>query len=398
MDFHFSEKEEQFRAEIREFVKENLPPDYYGHRFEEEGEDEDWEFAMSISRKLARKKWLTISWPEEFGGMDASQWERAVFREEVGYWGIPGTSMGISGTSWVGPSLMLFGTKAQQEKYLPLIAAGEPDGVWCTAYSEPDSGSDLASLQTRAEKTGDEYIINGQKVWTSCAHRARWCWLACRTDPQTPKKHQGLSLMIVDMKSPGITVRPLRTIYGAHIFNEIFFNDVRVPVENLVGTENNGWAHLMQALAFERGGSINYSGMLRRFLDELIVHARDTGLFQKPEVRQKLADLAVAVEGLKVLAYDSIWKMSKGIKVIYESSRDKAAADRLHDKVSRVGLDILGAYAQLDPLHKNSRWTKLKGTLEHLYWVSPGLAIAAGTTNTQKNIAGQFGLQLPRAY
>jgi alkylation response protein AidB-like acyl-CoA dehydrogenase len=185
---------------------------------------------------------------------------------------------------------------------------------------------------------------------------------------------------------------------GAHIFNEIFFNDVRIPKENLVGVENNGWSHLMQALAFERGTSINYTGMLRRFLDELVVYAREQGLFRKPGVRQKLADLAVEVASLRLLAYDSIWKMSMGKKVIYESSRDKANSDRLHDKVSRVGLDILGAYALLDPLHKESRWTRIKGALEHLYYISPGLAIAAGTTNTQRNIVGQFGLQLPRAY
>jgi len=398
MEFRFTEKEERFRKEIREFVKENLPPGYFGHKYEEEGDDEAWAFAMKIAEKLAQKKWLTISWPEEFGGLGASLWEQAVFREEVGYWGIPGTTMGISGTGWVGPSLMRFGSREQQKKYLPLIATGQPDGVWCTAYSEPDSGSDLASLQTRAEKKGDDYILNGQKVWTSCAHRARWCWLACRTDPNAPKKHHGLSLMIVDMKSPGVTVRPLKNFVGSHIFNEIFFNDVKVPASNLVGVENKGWAQLMQALAFERGTSINYSGMHRRFLDELVMYSRETGLMQKTEIRHKLADLAMEVDMLKVLTYETIWKMNNGIEVIYEPSRDKATADILHEKMSRVGLEILGAFAQMDPLHKNTRWVKLKGAFEHMYYTCPAIAIAAGTTNTQRNIVGQFGLQLPRAY
>src|SRR4030042_3103157 len=151
MEFQFGEKEEKFRLEIRKFVKENFPPDYFGHLFDEEMDDEAWKFSMSISKKLAQKKWLTMHWPEEYGGTGASIWERVVFGEECGYWGIPGISMGISGTAWVGPSLMLFGTKEQQDRYIPPIAAGEPDGIWCTAYSEPDSGSDLASLQTFAK-------------------------------------------------------------------------------------------------------------------------------------------------------------------------------------------------------------------------------------------------------
>ena len=184
MDFQFGEKEELFRSEIRQFVKDNFPPDYFGHLFDEEMDDEAWEFSMSISKKLAQKKWLTMHWPEEYGGTGASIWQRVVFGEESGYWGIPGISMGISGTAWVGPSLMLFGTKEQQDKYIPPISAGEPDGIWCTAYSEPDSGSDLASMQTFAKKEGDHYIINGQKVWTSVAHRARWMWMACRTNTQ----------------------------------------------------------------------------------------------------------------------------------------------------------------------------------------------------------------------
>lgn len=226
MHFLFGEKEENFRKEIREFVKENIPPDYIGNVFDEENSDEEWDFAMSTARKLAQRKWLVMSWPEEYGGMGASAWERVVMAEEASYWGIPGMSMGVSGTAWVGPTLMLVGTKEQQQRFLPPIAAGEPDGVWCTGYSEPDSGSDLASLQTRAIREGDEYIVNGQKVWTSCAHRARWMWLICRTNPNVEKKHQGLSIMMVDMQSEGLTVSPIKNLVGGHVFNEVFFKDV----------------------------------------------------------------------------------------------------------------------------------------------------------------------------
>jgi len=398
MDFQFTEREENFRQEIREFVKKNLPKDYYGNFLEEEHDDKSWEFAMSIAKKLAEKKWLTIAWPKEYGGMGASHMEQLIFKEEVGYWGIPGTTMGISGTGWVGPSLMIFGTKEQKEKYIPLIAAGDPDGVWCTGYSEPDSGSDLASLQTSAKREGDEYIINGQKVWTSAAHRARWLWLACKTDPTAKKKHHGISLVVVDMKSKGLTVRPLENLVGAHIFNELFFNDVRIPAENLVGVENKGWSQLMQALSFERGGAVTSCGVCKRILDELIIYTKETGLIKKSPIRQKLADIAVDIEAARILAYEADWKISKGMTVIYEPSRDKANCDVLFEKVSRIGTEIIGAYSQIDTLNSNNRWRKLKGMVQSLYFICMGMAIAAGTTDTQRNIVGQFGLHLPKAY
>ena len=398
MEFRFSEEQELFRKEIRQFVEENIPYERFGHKYEEEHDDDAWDFAMSISKKLAEKKWLTISWPEEYGGLDAPFWKQAVFREEVGYWGIPGTTMGISGTSWVGPSLMLFGSEEQKRQHLPLIASGDDDGIWCTGYSEPDSGTDLASLQTRAEKVGDEYIINGQKVWTSCAHRARWFWLACRTKVDVEKKHHGLSIIIVDMKSEGIKVRPLKNFAGMHTFNEVFLNDVRVPVTNLVGVENNGWSQLMKALSFERGTAINYCGLHRRLRDELLIYARKTGTIRKPEVRQKLVELSIDIETLRTLSYETIWKMDRGDAIVYEPSRDKAFSDVVHEKVTRLGVDMLNAYGMMDPMKKDALWVKLNGAIEHLYFIAPGLAIAAGTTNTQRNIVAQFGMQLPRSY
>ena len=397
MDFEFGEKEQKLRAEIRQFVKENIPLNQVPYF--EEHDDEEWAFSMSIARKLAQKGWLTISWPKEYGGMGASEWERAVYLEEVGYWGIPGWMMGIGGIGWVGPSLMLYGSEELKKKHLPLIASGEPDGVWCTGYSEPDAGSDFANLQTRAERKGDEYIINGQKVWTSAAHRARWCWLAARTDPGGPRKHDGISILIVDMKSKGITVRPIISFYGFHLFNEIFFNDVRIPVTNLVGVENQGWSQLMHSLGFERSYStIVVYGESKRLLDELIVYAKETGAIKRPYIRQKLADVAVEIETLKVLAYETVWKMSQGERVIWEPSRDKAFRDMINDQLSRIGTDILGAYAQIDPLETDSKWSRLRGRAERLYYRWTGYASAAGTTDNQRNIIGQFGLQLPRAY
>ena len=398
MDFQFSEKEEQLRAEIRRFVKENLHADKYHSGYEEEHSDEAWEFAMHIAKKLAARKWLTLSWPVEHGGLGAGAMESAVFKEEVGYWGIPGTGMGMGGTAWVGPTLILLGTEAQKKTHLPLIASADPDGVWCTGYSEPNAGSDFANIRTRAEKRGDSYYVSGQKVWTSAGHRARWCWLACRTDPGAKKKHEGISLMIVDMKSPGVVVRPIKTYVGFHFFNEVFFDDVKVPAENIVGQENHGWHHLMQALSFERGVAIGAGAFARRLLDELVLFCKETGSINKMQVRHKLADIAVELAALRDLAFEAVWKTSQGTMAIYEPSRDKALNDQLWLAMARVGTDIIGAYSMLDPLCPENRWSKIKGLFDNFYWGAPGMSIAAGTTDTMRNIVGQFGLKLPRSY
>ncbi len=398
MDFKYDEKAEALRKQIREFVKENLPQDKERGMFSEEHDDDEWAFSMNMSKKLSEIGWLTMSWPKAYGGMDASVWERCILGEEAGYWGIPGLGMGVSGTAWVGPSMMLFGTEEQKKKYLPLIASGDPDGVWCTGYSEPDAGSDMASLQTRAERVGDEYIINGQKVWTSAAHRSRWCWMACRTDPDAKRKHDGLSVIIVDMKSEGVTIRPIPNIIGAHYFNEIFFKDVRVPAENLVGKENNGWNQLMQALAFERGIALGASSRGMRLLDELVQYTKETGDFKRSEIRQKLADLAVDIRALRILALEAAWKASKGEMVIYEPSRDKAYNDEVMEKMGIIGTEIIGAYAQVDPMCVSKKWKRILGMIEGNYWGAAGMAIAAGTTDTMRNIIAQFGLGLPRGY
>jgi 3-oxocholest-4-en-26-oyl-CoA dehydrogenase alpha subunit len=398
MKFAFDEDTEKFRQEIRQFVKEEYPPGHIEYTFAEESVDSLWELTMQSSKKLAEKGWLTISWPKEYGGMAAPFWQQMVFKEEAGYWGILGTSMGVSGTEWIGPSIMLFGSEKQKQTYLPLIAAGDENGIWCTGYSEPDAGSDMASMQTRAEKKGDTYVINGQKVWNSAGHRARWCWLACRTDPGAKRKHDGLSIIIVDMKSPGMTVRPIPNIVGYTYFNEIFFSNVEVPEENLVGRENNGWAQLMQALSFERGLALGFSGKLRRAFDELHRFVKDMGLIKIPPVRQKLTELLLDIKTLRILAYESAWKEHSGQKVIYEPSRDKAYNDELFEKFGCLGTDILGAYSQVDPLHMNSKWSRVKSVIEGIYWGGPAFATAAGTTDNMRNIVGQFALGLPRAY
>ncbi|HMK65622.1 MAG TPA: acyl-CoA dehydrogenase family protein [Thermodesulfobacteriota bacterium] len=399
MEFLFGKEEEQFREEIREFVRQELPADWALGMFDEADSEESWAFVMSISRKLAQRGWLTMTWPKEYGGQGASFWRAVVYAEEGGYWGIPGMGMGVSGVSWVGPSLILFGTEEQRKKYMPLIAAGDPDGIWCTGYSEPNAGSDFANLRTLARRDGDAYVINGQKIWTSEAHRARWCWLAVRTDPEAPSKHKGISIIIVDMKSPGVTVRPILNYIGNHHFNEVFFDDVRVPVENLVGEENRGWYQLMRSLGYERGGVAARSyGRNKRVLEELVRYAREKDLMNKAEFRQGLGDVAIDIETQRLLAYETIWKMSQGKAPTFEPSRDKVLNDQILEKLSVLGMDILGPFSQLDPSAAKSKWFQDLGGVRSIYYNLIGMSSAAGTEFTQKNIIGQFALGLPRSY
>jgi alkylation response protein AidB-like acyl-CoA dehydrogenase len=400
MDFRLGEKEKALKEEIRKFAEAELPPDFVRTTLID-GEFRDFEFEISMSKKLAQRGWLVMSWPEKYGGRGASLFEQTVYEMEIAYWGIPGAWMGISGIQWVGPCLILFGTEEQKNKYLPLIASGERDGVWCTCYSEPNAGSDFASIQTRAVKDGDHYIINGQKVWTSAAHQARWCWLAARTTTNVNKKHQGISIFIVDMKSPGVTVNPILNYYGRHHFNEVFFDNVKVPASDLVGEENKGWYYLMQSLALERRSiAPTIYGSLKWILEELANYAGETEyegqqLSKNPVIRAKLADLAIDLEVLKMFAFQLAWQISQGQIPVYESSRNKIMGDDLMKRGAVTGMEILGMYSQIDP---DSKWAKLNGAIQGAYLGFPGQAIAAGTAEIEKSIIGQFRLGLPKSY
>ncbi|MDY6892379.1 MAG: acyl-CoA dehydrogenase family protein [Chloroflexota bacterium] len=396
MDFSFSEQEEALKKEIAEFAKQELPPDWLslGLFFEEQ----HFDFALTISQKLAAKGWLTMHWPKEYGGMASPPTTNLVFNEETSYWGIPGVGMGAGGTSWVGPSLQVFGTEEQKKKYLPLIASGSADGVWCTGYSEPDAGSDLANLSTTAVKVGDEYVINGGKIWNSLSHRARWNWLLARTDPNAPR-HRGLSLIIVDMKSPGISIRPLYDVAGFHVVNQTFFDDVHVPVTNLVGEENRGWYHVMMSLNFERGGVANI-GVPRRILDELVKYAKETNyggkhLAKDPLIQHRLANAAVELEVCRMLGLKIIWAevTEQMATAAVDASIAKFFVSEAGVRLANLGMQILGPYGQLTP---GSKWAKLQGCLQANYLASYIMCVAGGVNEVQRNIVSQMALGLPR--
>ena len=396
MDFRFTPEEEAFRQEIRDFVKKELPSDWLSLGLDEELGEGGWDFTLSMSKKLADKGWLTLHWPKEYGGADAPPIKNMIFRDEASYWGIPGWMMGAGGTGWVGPSLMLFGSDEQKKKYLPPIAAGEADGVWNTGYSEPDAGTDLASLKTRAVRVGDEYIINGEKIWQTSAHNARWNWCLCRTDPDLPR-HKGLSLIIVDLKSPGITIKPIIDIAGFHITNQIFYDDVHVPVTNLVGEENQGWYCVMQALSLERG-SIANPGSSRRWLDLMVEYTSETKaggvpLSKNPIIRHKLADLALDTEFMKLVCYKLAWSEHFGPVAAPEASMAKIFGTEASIRNTVAAMEILGPYAQL---RKGSKWVRLYGALQSAYLTSFIARFGGGTNEIQRNIIAWMGLGIPR--
>ena len=263
MDFSWSDEEKRFRQSVCDFIEANWT-DESGDEEDQDG-DEGWQRSRAFEQALAANGWLTMAWPKEYGGQGASPIEQMIFKEEAALHSAP---IGGSGVSLLGPTLMIYGTEEQRNEHIPKIASGEV--VWAQGYSEPGSGSDLASLQTRAVRDGDEYVINGQKIWTSGAHHADWIHVLTRSDADAPK-HRGISYFMLDMKTPGITVRPLIQMHDVHSFNETFFEDVRVPAANLIGEENRGWYVATTTLDFERSGVGRAAGVDRAF-QRLLTH------------------------------------------------------------------------------------------------------------------------------
>ena len=394
MDIKFTQQEENFRQEIRDFLEETLPENWNPLGQAGQSAEERHAFTRQMTQTLADKGWLTLAWPEEYGGQSRSIMEQVIYNEEMSYKNVPGTELGTGAISWVGPVLMIAGAEEQKNEHLPPIARGER--LWCTLYSEPGSGSDLASLQTSAVRDGDDYVINGQKIWTSSAHVADWGWLAARTNPDAPK-HRGISIFMLDMKSPGVTVRPIENMAGGRDFNEVYFDDVRVPSGNLVGQEDRGWYTLAVALDFERSG-VGYSAGARRTLEALVKYAKQSKRNGKPlssnsSVRRKLAHRFTETEISRWLSYKVAWMQSHGMVPNAEASMSKMYGTELTQRVARTGMEILGMAGQIS---QGSKWAPLEGHIQQLYLSSVSSTIAAGTSEIQRNIIAQRGLGLPR--
>jgi alkylation response protein AidB-like acyl-CoA dehydrogenase len=343
MFFHDSPEHAAFRQEVRDFLDAELPAEDWNMRNDrEEGSAEDEAFTRAFRKRLAAKGWLTMGWPKSFGGADASYMTQTVYMEEMSSAGAPGAY--DQGVWLAGPALMMHGTKEQQDRWLPAMRTA--DVHWCQLFSEPGAGSDLASLQTRAVRDGDEYVINGQKIWTSGAQHAQWGIMLARTDPEAPK-HRGISYFMLDMALPGVTIRPLYNVMGSAHFNEVFLEDVRVPVDCLVGEENRGWYIATTTLDQERS-SINRVVMTRSTLARIIEYVKGrTSLRRRAEIRHELAERHMEFEIGRWLCYRVAEMQSKGLVPNYEASISKVFGTELQRQMGITGLRVLGMPGQL---------------------------------------------------
>jgi alkylation response protein AidB-like acyl-CoA dehydrogenase len=395
VEFKDTAEEAAFRTEIRTFIKGNLPsamadPDAEGYaNVSPEVED----FRKQWRSALGKKGWIAPHWPKEYGGAGMSVNEQFIFNEEMAESRAP--QVGGMGVQMIGPTLILYGTEDQKKEHLPRITSGEVQ--WCQGYSEPGSGSDLASLQTRAVRDGDDYVLNGQKIWTSGAHRADWMFLLARTDADAPK-HRGISMLLLDMKTPGLSVQPLVTMANDHVFNQEFFDNVRVPRTNLVGEENRGWYVGATLLDFERS-NIGASIGLKHTVNDLVKYVReaktDAGkpMYMTESLRLELAERAVEAEIARLFSYRVITIQKRGQVPNYEASVNKMYRSEVGQRVARLGTRILGMYGDLD---RGSKWAPLKGRIAHMYVSSVSGTIAAGTSEIQRNVIATRGLGLPR--
>ena len=387
MDFAFTAAEAAFRAELRSFLADELPAWWRGMFVEDERAIPE---TRRICRKLAERGWLTMAWPAEFGGSGASVWMQTIVREEMWAHEEPRGPQYMN-LNYIGPLIMRFGSPDQQQRFLPPMARGEV--IWCQGFSEPDAGSDLASLATRAEHRGDHFVVNGRKLWTSYADApADWCLLLVRTDPDAPK-HRGISVLLVDMTTPGITVRPIDTLAGPREFNEVFFDDVVVPRDCLLGEKNEGWELVVAGLTFERAGIARYA-RAGQMIELLVEWARDTGRAHEPDVRCKLADLRVRYEAARLLNYRTLSLQTAGEVPSTEASIARIHNGQLEQLVSQVGLELLGPLGQLDA---GDRRAPLAGEVRRHWARNVPTTIAAGTLEIQKNVVAQRGLGLPRS-
>ncbi len=384
MDFNLTSEQEAFRAEVRRFLDENLPP---------EGERDEL-FPLRWSKLVREKGWVGFSWPKEVGGGGGTIMEQAILKEELANRRAPALGTCIMGLAWVGPGIIQYGTQEQKDRFIVDILDGAYQ--WCTGYSEPDIGSDLAALQCRGERRGDHYVVNGQKIWTSLAQWAKWMILLVRTDSGSEKKHDGITCLLVEMDSPGITVAPIANMAKQPFFAEVFFDDVKVPVENLLGKEGQGWQITIGALANERSGISEISGLLweldllKKLVKESTVNGRPAR--EDARVRRKVAEFETRIAAMRYNGLRYLTKQIRGEPVGSETSVNKLHTAHLEKYMCEFALELQGSYGCLAPgseaALERGRWQK-----EALGWCTA--VIGGGTPNIQKNIIAERILGLP---
>lgn len=397
MDLNLTPQEQRFRDEVRAWFAENVPRDWVKRRDEEESMEGRFAYLRAWQRKLYDAGWAGISWPKDFGGRGAPVMEQVIFIEEMARAEAPPMANVIA-LGLIGPTIIAFGTPEQKKRYLAKMLSAEE--IWCQGFSEPNAGSDLASLSTTGALDGDHFIVNGQKCWTSYAWAADWCELIVRTDPAAPK-HKGLTALLVDMHSPGIEVRGLKQMSGESEFGEIFFRDVHVPVENLVGKVNEGWGVAMGTLMHERGTfgaalQVNYRRHFNRLVEIAKTIDRDgKPASEDPVIRQKLAQCYAEIEVMRLNQLRAFSRINETGVPGPEGSIQKIFWSELNQRFQQVAMEILGPYGQLA---HGSPYVYDEGQWAYGYLRSRGNTIEAGTSEIQRNIIGHFVLGLPKSY
>ena len=395
MDLNLSTEEREFRDEFRAWLQANVPKDWPEWR--EKPLEDSFPYLRAWQRKLYEGGWAAVSWPKEYGGRSATLMQQAIFWEEMARLEAPPMANAL-GLGLIGPTIIAYGTDAQKSRFVRKILSAEE--IWCQGFSEPNAGSDLAGLQTEARLDGAHYVVNGQKVWTSYGWIGDWCELVVRTDPNVPK-HKGLTVLLVDMKSPGVEVRPLRQMTGESEFNEIFFRDVRVSVENVLGQVNDGWNVAISTLMHERG---SYGARLhlifKRAINRLIQLAHTLQRDGRPAaldplVRQKLAQCYAEIEIMRLNQLRSFSRITATGIPGPEGSIQKIFWSELNQRLQQFAQELLGPYGQLE---KGSAAAVDNGLWAYGYLRCRGNTIEAGTSEVQRNIIGHFVLGLPRSY
>jgi alkylation response protein AidB-like acyl-CoA dehydrogenase len=392
MDLRDTPEDAAWRQEVRTFIDRELPRFFKDEPLEGLEASGLWDHPdmQAWRRKLVERGWIAPSWPKEYGGAGMTLMQQFILSEEMAEAHAP--AVGGMGISMVGPSLIVHGTEEQKKKFLPTILSGET--FFCQGFSEPEAGSDLASLRTRAIRDGDDFVINGQKIWTSNAHHANWMFVLARTDPEVPK-HKGISYFLLEMSTPGIDVRELPDISGDVLFNEVFFDNVRVPAKNMVGEENRGWYIAATTLDFERAGSMSGVVALRQAVERLVRIAKQGGdrspVKRNPSLRLELADRLIEVQVARLMAYQVVSMLGRGLIPNYQASMLKMFASETNQRIARTGVNVLGLYGGLYGAKAPE-----KGRISRGYLATLGSTIAAGTSEIQRNIIAQRGLGLPR--
>jgi alkylation response protein AidB-like acyl-CoA dehydrogenase len=387
MDFDLTPQEEAFRDEVRAFLDENLAQEVnneFGISF-----DQAW------SDKIREKRWVGFGWPEEVGGGGGSIMEQVILKEEMAKRKAPSLGTCFMGLAWVGPGIIEYGTEEQKQRFIPDILDGKYQ--WCTGYSEPNVGSDLAALQCKGELKGDHYLVNGQKIWTSLAPFAEWMLMLVRTSWDANNKHDGITCLLLPMNSPGLEVRPIQNMAGGSFFAEVFFTDVKVPIENRLGAEGEGWKVTVSALANERSSIAEVSQLQRRLdnLKGLVKKTTKQGkpVLEDPSVRRRMAKFEAQIEAMRLNGLRYLTKQIKGEPLTSETSVNKLHRATLEIGMGEFAVELIGSSGPhlrgSDDASDDGRWA-----FSTLNW--PDVVFGGGTPNIQKNIIAERILGLPK--